>query len=972
MCGDKSSNINNTRMDEQISLTQEIRESGISNTQIMCAVDEVLNSVELARNNTDRDFRGFDKKEIMEYENIFQNFVKVFMSVQDHRKSSRSIFSITQKNMAESESSQSRIINVQDKYLQKAKRMFDDIDETLPLQDSNEVKRILQKDGLNNVALGGFTSASGKDFDLTDIYDKFGSRTFGFQTGKNNLSKAAKKDPWKTPTVNGANQREKPIRRRCQTEKRLGISSCKLLPISNNKLEKARLIFDEDFSKLSPVRPKQNNVYMSTPIRQNTSSTPGKFDLKAASVAGNSCNTPIRNDIEKPSRSFNSFLEGIAITPIKHDATEEERTIENPPIIDCHGDIVMKSPTRGDAEEWLRRLQEDRKKLEDRLSIVIERQKAMENLGRKKSAVDTRPRKGVLYLSKTSGNKVPLGCFVNNKKPGDEYVDFSLLDINPLNSEYVHFKDQSYAVLNTEDGATVVPNLNDIVGASEIEMAFMAMPGVEPHLFPAGGSGTTTSGSSGSWLATRGCFPASLGGCLNVENVVQQLKYRYDREIDRAERSALRRIYEKDDAPRKRLVLCVSGIRKDNMGQLELELTDGWYRIRTVIDEPLRNQATELTCLKINFNSTRRTHWDTKLGYQNVIPSPSPFPYTGVHPLGGPVGAIKICIVRTYPFKYLEKCDDCSVWRNGKAEERRAQQWEYDRCKKLERIRGKRAERAKNLSSSQRAAIKDYWEKATLRKQRTIEERINEDVSKLRLTKRDVSAILKLLVVDVNGSSDRGFSFSVWRPGEALLHVLKEGAVLTVQNVLPQKNGDMSSCAKGIFKPGSSAPHLYNDFKRRLTQIANLTESNFSPTFNEFDTVGACCSWINVYEGPSTCLLLDSVKRGEPTTVCNLVYREATDHVARAVANHYTVFSSYSRHKHLQEGLEMFKKWLPKDTGALLDVCDSKIESFSLISSKSVKAYASFDETDSDTTLMSSRLTSTDVALSLLDVDQFT
>ena len=49
---------------------------------------------------------------------------------------------------------------------------------------------------------------------------------------------------------------------------------------------------------------------------------------------------------------------------------------------------------------------------------------------------------------------------------------------------------------------------------------------------------------------------------LTPERVMKELKYRYDREIDRAQRPALRKIFEKDDVPSKRIVLCISSIKE--------------------------------------------------------------------------------------------------------------------------------------------------------------------------------------------------------------------------------------------------------------------------------------------------------------------------------------------------------------------------------------------------------------------------
>lgn len=69
-----------------------------------------------------------------------------------------------------------------------------------------------------------------------------------------------------------------------------------------------------------------------------------------------------------------------------------------------------------------------------------------------------------------------------------------------------------------------------------------------------------------------------------------QLKYRYDREIDKVERSAIRRIVERDDTPAKRMILFVSRILEQSL-EYSIELSDGWYSIRTHSLDPVLSIA---------------------------------------------------------------------------------------------------------------------------------------------------------------------------------------------------------------------------------------------------------------------------------------------------------------------------------------------------------------------------------------------
>lgn len=118
----------------------------------------------------------------------------------------------------------------------------------------------------------------------------------------------------------------------------------------------------------------------------------------------------------------------------------------------------------------------------------------------------------------------------------------------------------------------------------------------------------------------------------------------------------------------------------------ELELCDGWYSVRTVIDVPLCEQVKKckikigtkliihgaelLNCegchpletpesvrIKIHYNSSRRTVWYAKLGYQ-MCPGPLLISLKTVLPKGGIIGCLRVHVARVYPLRFMEKQDD--------------------------------------------------------------------------------------------------------------------------------------------------------------------------------------------------------------------------------------------------------------------------------------------------------------------------
>ncbi|KAH7910924.1 hypothetical protein BJ138DRAFT_1113634 [Hygrophoropsis aurantiaca] len=176
--------------------------------------------------------------------------------------------------------------------------------------------------------------------------------------------------------------------------------------------------------------------------------------------------------------------------------------------------------------------------------------------------------------------------------------------------------------------------------------------------------------------------------------VMQQLLY--ERDLNGSSRPPLRLITTRDAPAASPMVLCVSNITWSPAGIdddgfptppfPELEVTDGWYRLRARVDEPLarairkgtirvgrkigiagakldseRKDPSEIleayasNVLLISGNSSHLAPWHSKLGFQA-----GPFISTlnSLTPDGGTVAVMAVDIIKAYPIAYLEFVED--------------------------------------------------------------------------------------------------------------------------------------------------------------------------------------------------------------------------------------------------------------------------------------------------------------------------
>lgn len=225
------------------------------------------------------------------------------------------------------------------------KNKLDYFDKLLQEEDKNDgnfsnIVKISQN-------LGKFSSAAGKSLQLSTL--KRTSTVFDDVSDKTPFS-------FSTPT-RSFNTSDASIKK---SKRKLGISSCRQISIPESKLEKAKLIFDEDFNGISPI--KHLNPIPSAPQSYN------------------SCSTPVRN--VQPSVNFNVLKEDV---DIKNVVIEE---ISNVLKLKDDSLVTFDTLSEKNATDFEIDLKNEVKKLEERLTVMKTRHKIFEKLKEEKSDCD--------------------------------------------------------------------------------------------------------------------------------------------------------------------------------------------------------------------------------------------------------------------------------------------------------------------------------------------------------------------------------------------------------------------------------------------------------------------------------------------------------------------------------------------------------------------------------------------------------
>jgi breast cancer 2 susceptibility protein len=206
------------------------------------------------------------------------------------------------------------------------------------------------------------------------------------------------------------------------------------------------------------------------------------------------------------------------------------------------------------------------------------------------------------------------------------------------------------------------------------------------------------------WIVwTLSSIASRIEGCLHLWNwqeVLNQLAFRYDQEINLTKVSCLKAIIEQNDTSLRHMVLCISKINEaGDYG----ELTDGWYKIGCQFDTPLSYfaktqnifvgmklhlqgaqlcgaadplpvlEAPATIFLKLFSNSTRVAKGFAPLGYQDT--PFFPICLDGVILSGSSINCISVVVCSRYPLLYTETRDGIKTTHTQNEEHLKQSKW---------------------------------------------------------------------------------------------------------------------------------------------------------------------------------------------------------------------------------------------------------------------------------------------------------
>ncbi|KAL1549093.1 protein BREAST CANCER SUSCEPTIBILITY 2 B-like [Salvia divinorum] len=357
------------------------------------------------------------------------------------------------------------------------------------------------------------------------------------------------------------------------------------------------------------------------------------------------------------------------------------------------------------------------------------------------------------------------------------------------------------------------------------------------------------------------------GKLLTVSSVLEELLYRYEREVNHGHRSLIKKMLDGDVPPSSVMVLCVSSVCEDHDPQCgnqsvpqeggyvnasRIELTDGWYAVKALLDEQLSQkltskklflgqkiriwgaklcgwfgpvspfQASSTTSLLLHINGTYRCHWAEKLGLCKRAGVPLAF--RCIKGNGGVVPSTLVQVTRTYPVLYRERLSNGSfVVRSERLEAKALQSFNQRRDLVAEGIMSsfqretefdvgddhEREEGAKlmklletaaepevlmaGMSSIELAAFASYKAKLEAMRLSEIQKTIEKAVQDAGLGERETTPFLRLKVVGLMKKGQQECSalkglVTIWNPTQKQTLELHEGQAYAVGGLVPSSS----------------------------------------------------------------------------------------------------------------------------------------------------------------------------------------